>query len=190
MVSSGNLSWIIRWTTKLLIPGEIPVSTVLRGPPLSGVNALQQFTTRKVTGPLPRAREAHWTSHRENAESFHDSAGMGLGWDMGGAFEGPWSKTTDGLAPTPFGSALHSGVIKKKKKQPLNNSTHLGGVPTDLIPGLHPNTNRAVLIHPASVVGRNLEQFRAGGWGVGMGEGKRFGKGFLPENFHFQHFRQ
>lgn len=43
---------------------------------------------------------------------------MGPGWgmDLGppkDAFEGPWSKATDVLAPTPFGSALHSGVIKK-----------------------------------------------------------------------------
>lgn len=86
MVSSGNLSWIIRWTTKLLTPGEFPFSIVLWGPPLSGVNALEQFTTRKVTGPLPCAGEEHLTSHRENTESSHDSAGMSLGWDMGGAW--------------------------------------------------------------------------------------------------------
>lgn len=39
---------------------------------------------RKLTGPLPYAREESLTCHRENAASLQNSTVSGLDWDLGG----------------------------------------------------------------------------------------------------------
>lgn len=51
------------------------------GPPLSGVNALLRFTTKKSDWPIAIcAREENLTRHRENTDSLQqDAAGSGAG---------------------------------------------------------------------------------------------------------------
>ena len=91
-------------------------------------------------------------------------SGMGPGWGLDlGALQlhskEAKSKATDVVVHAPFGSAQPSGITKN----PHWTTLHTWEVyPADLIPGRHSNTNRAVLIHPASVVGRSLGKLGGG----------------------------
>lgn len=139
---------------------------------------------RKEIDPQPRARELHWTSCRESAEPLQDAAGSGPGrapgWgrDPGSLqlhLEETWSEVTDVGVHVPFGSALHSGVTAEP---PPDDA--LGRCTQPSSPQVcRPTQTKAVITHPASVVGRNLEKFS------GAGGGECFGNGFISENFNF-----
>ena len=150
---------------------------------MSRINALQQFTSRKIDWSIAYAKEESLTCHRENAESLQDCTvsgiGLGPGWGMNLGFfqlhlREPWSRATDVVAHTPVGSALNSGVTGK----PHQTTQHTWEVyPPVFIPGLHSNTNR----------GCQNTSCLCGGQKSGEIQGEKcFGNGFISENFNFQ----
>lgn len=138
---------------------------------------------RKLTGPLPCIREEEfdlpqgecWISARLYSE-----------WD----WIGTWVEYESGVLMIAFEGTLEQGYgccgsytrwfcpkFWSHWKTPPNYSTHLGGVPTVFIPGLHSNINR----------GCQNTSCLCGGQKSGEIQGEKcFGNGFISENFNFQ----
>lgn len=130
--------------------------------------------------------------HRTFPRPCRDESGMGHGWGMD--LGPPKMHLKDFGARPRMGWLLLPLVLPSilvSFKNPTEQLNTLGRCihPTSSQVYTPTQTELSQYILPLwwAEIWRNSGQ---GGWGGWVGEGKRFGKGFLPENFHFQHFRQ
>lgn len=137
---------------------------------------------RKLTGPSPYATEKNWPGHRESTAALQDVTESGLGWDLGGGQT--WVPTLASEGTLERAGRLMWWLLFPVRRPCILLSREN---PAELFPTLgrctrrpHPRSTlqhkqKSFKTHPASVVGRNLEKFRARGRGRGRG---RLWKGF------------